>query len=89
MNKNKLAEQIRRSRRKLCRVCRLDPAVLILCKACQRSYDRSLAEQGEAIGSLIEWAARRAWRFAIVSVEAKRAADVIEQRIDERIGARK
>jgi hypothetical protein len=80
---------VRKKTETLCSVCRLETAELLLCKGCQRSYDRSLASKGEGIDELIKWVARRAWKFAVVSAEAQRAADVMEKEITRVAEARR
>lgn len=52
----------RRSR--LCVVCLLRPASIIMCDLCGRSYDRDAARDA-TIAAVVVWAARRARRFAL------------------------
>lgn len=65
-------------RRNLCSICRLNPAVSAWCKPCLRSYDRAIANDDGTVDAALEWVARRSWRYAVISVEAQRAADALE-----------
>ena len=49
-----------------CAVCRRETQsqAALLCRSCQRSYDRMLREKDESIRSVIEWAATRARRYS-------------------------
>lgn len=75
-------------RRKLCVICRLNPAKLLMCAACGRAWDRASRKDDGSLNAMVAWAARRAWRFAVISVEAERAAKVMEGRVNDMLRCR-
>jgi hypothetical protein len=48
-----------------CEVCRVRERVgMVFCRVCKASWDRDTRKNGNTTLAVVEWVARRAWRFA-------------------------